>query len=298
MNQTSNTSPAMIEFSDVSKVFFNGQYGLKNISFTIDPGELVLLVGHTGSGKTTIMRLLTKEYLPTSGEITFDSTPLSKIKSSQVHHLRRRIGVVFQDYKLLPEYNVWENISLPLSIVGKKTEEIEKRVSDLLKLIHLEDKADLFPSELSGGEAQRVSIARALATAPPVLFADEPTGNLDPETSKTIVRLLTKINEMGTTILIATHDVVVFEALKNVRHIRLEKGELLEDSGAKKRKKIVKETEEVDEEIEESIEKLDGMPESDEIEEKVENLDDDDSDEDEIEKKLSTKKPVRHGGKK
>jgi cell division transport system ATP-binding protein len=273
MNQITHTSPAMITFSNVSKVFFNGQYGLKDISFSIDPGEFVLLTGQTGSGKTTIMRLLTKEYLPTGGEITFDSTPLSKIKKSQVHHLRRRIGVVFQDYKLLPEYNVWENISLPLLIVGKKNDEVEKRVTDLLKLIHLEDKADLFPNELSGGEAQRVSIARALATAPPVLFADEPTGNLDPETSKNIVRLLKKINEMGTTILLATHDVIVFEALKDIRNLVLENGELKKDSGLKKTKK---EEPTVEEEV---------------IEETVENLDDTDNDkEDEIENKLPKKK--------
>lgn len=235
----------MIRFSDVSKVFFNGQYGLKNVSFKIEPGEMVLLTGHTGSGKTTIMRLLTKEYEPSEGDITFDDTLLSKIKRSQVHHLRRRIGVVFQDYRLLPEYNVWENIALPLSIIGKKNSEIEKRVSDLLKLIHLEDKANLFPNELSGGEAQRVSIARALAIAPPVLFADEPTGNLDPETSLAIVRLLKKIKELGTTVLIATHDVIVFEALKDIRHLIMEKGQLIKDTGAKeerteKREKVEK----------------------------------------------------------
>ncbi len=274
----------MITFSDVSKVFFNGQYGLKDLSFSIDPGEFVLLTGQTGSGKTTIMRLLTKEYLPTAGEITFDGTQLSKIKKSQVHHLRRRIGVVFQDYKLLPEYNVWENISLPLLIVGKKNDEVEKRVTDLLKLIHLEDKADLFPNELSGGEAQRVSIARALATAPAVLFADEPTGNLDPETSKLIIRLLKKINEMGTTILLATHDVIVFEALKDIRNIVLENGELKKDTGAKHTKKeekpIIKEQAEVEVKKEEEV-----------IEETVENLDDDSDDkDDEIESKLPKKK--------
>lgn len=220
----------MITFSDVTKVFFNGQHGLENVSFVVDPGELVMITGHTGSGKTTLMRLLTKECEPTQGEIVFDGSPLSKIRRSQAHHLRRRIGVVFQDYRLLPEYNTWENIALPLSIIGKKNAEIEQRVSDLLKLIHLEDKADLFPSELSGGEAQRVSIARALAIAPPVLFADEPTGNLDPDTSKEIIRLLKKINELGTTVLLATHDVIVMELLKNARHLVLEKGRLIKDS--------------------------------------------------------------------
>jgi cell division transport system ATP-binding protein len=262
----------MITFSDVSKIFFNGQHGLENVSFTVEPGELVFITGHTGSGKTTLMRLLTKEYNPTSGEIIFDNIPLSKIKPSKVHELRRRIGVVFQDYRLLPEFNVWENIALPLSIIGKKSAEIEQRVTDLLKLVHLEDKANLFPSELSGGEAQRISIARALATAPPVLFADEPTGNLDPETSKAIIKLLKKINEMGTTVLLATHDVVVFEALEGMRHLVLEGGKLIKDTAAK----LSKGVEKIEENLEKEVQKVEASAEEILKEhETVENLDDD-----------------------
>lgn len=220
----------MIVFSEVSKVFFNGQYGLQSVSFSIDPGEMVLITGPSGSGKTTLMRLLTKEYPPTSGDITFEDTPLSSIKNSQAHHHRRRIGVVFQDYRLLPELNAWENIALPLSIIGKPQAEIEHRVTDLLELVQLPDKADLFPSELSGGEAQRIGIARALATAPKVIFADEPTGNLDLDNSKTVAHLLRKINELGTTVLLATHDVSVIDYFDKARHLQLEKGQIQSDN--------------------------------------------------------------------
>jgi cell division transport system ATP-binding protein len=222
----------MINFISVSKQFGDQSYGLKDISFSVGAGELVLITGPSGSGKTTIMKLLTKEYVPTTGEIEFQGEPLSKIKSGQVHQHRRQIGVVFQDYKLLPEMNVWENIALSLNIIGKPEAEIESRVTDLLQLIQLTDKAFLFPTQLSGGEAQRVSIARALAAAPAVIFADEPTGNLDPETSTAIARLLHKINELGTTILLATHDQGVVQVLNKHRMIRLEKGKLVHDSHA------------------------------------------------------------------
>lgn len=221
----------MITFSSVTKQFGDETLALKNISFAIDPGELVIITGHSGSGKTTLMRLLTKEYQPTEGEIIFDGVSLSTIKPNKVHHHRRKIGVVFQDYKLLPELNVWENIALALNIIGKPQAETEARVSDLLRLVGLVDKAFLFPTQLSGGEAQRVSIARALATGPSVIFADEPTGNLDPETSSSIARLLKKINSLGTVVMIATHDSGVLETLKGERHLVLDKGMLVRDSG-------------------------------------------------------------------
>jgi cell division transport system ATP-binding protein len=176
------------------------------------------------------MKLLTMEYEPTAGEITFFDTPLTQIPRNKVYQHRRQIGVVFQDYKLLPEYNVWENIALPLFISGKPLPEIESRVTDLLKLVNITDKAYLFPNQLSGGEAQRVSIARALATGPSVIFADEPTGNLDPETSLGIARLLKTINDLGTTVLFATHDLGVLGALEGERHIELTKGVLTKDN--------------------------------------------------------------------
>lgn len=223
----------MIIFNKVSKRFGDTS-ALENIDFSVNPGELVMITGHSGSGKTTLMRLLTKEYSPSAGDIIFDDTPLSKIGQGKVHHHRRKIGVVFQDYKLLPELNVWENIALALSIIGTHEAEIENRVTDLLDLVKLTDKAFLFPSQLSGGEAQRVSIARALSTAPKIVFADEPTGNLDQETSHSIIELLQKINQLGTTVMITTHNQGVRDILKAARHLELEQGRLKVDSAAKK----------------------------------------------------------------
>lgn len=226
----------MIVFSSVTKQFLPDTYALKDVSFEISPGELVLLTGPSGSGKTTLMRLLTKEYAPTSGEILFHNVNLNDIQNSQIHQHRRKIGVVFQDYKLIPELNVWENIALPLSIIGKSEAEIEERVTDLLELVFLADKALHFPKQLSGGEAQRISIARALSTAPAIIFADEPTGNLDKDNSLQIAKLLTKINELGTTIVFATHDHDVLDILNGERHIILEQGQLKSDSANKTKK--------------------------------------------------------------
>jgi len=226
----------MIVFSSVTKEFPDGTVALKDISFNIDEGELVLITGQSGSGKTTLMRLLIREYVPTEGNIEFLEENLSEIRSSQIPHHRRKIGVAFQDYKLLPDLNVWENIALPLYIAGTKEPEIEERVTDLLKLTSLTDKALMFPVQLSGGEAQRVSIARALATGPKIIFADEPTGNLDPQNSLSIIKLLQKINELGTTVLLATHDAIVLKSLEDIRKIILKEGELTEDTGADAKK--------------------------------------------------------------
>jgi cell division transport system ATP-binding protein len=223
----------MITFRSVTKKF-GETTALSEVSFRVDKGEMVLITGPSGSGKTSLMRLLIKEYEPTTGEIMFDDEPLAKIGGRALPYHRRRIGVVFQDYKLLPELNIWENIALPLSIIGKSQAETESRVTDLLKLIGLTSKAALFPSQLSGGEAQRVSIARALATGPSVIFADEPTGNLDPETSLSIARLLRQINRLGTTLLLATHDGAVLSLLADERRIALHKGTLADDTHPKK----------------------------------------------------------------
>lgn len=222
-----------IIFDAVTKQFGPDSMALAAVSFVIDAGELVLITGPSGSGKTTLMRLLIREYTPESGEVYWGDQALSELRSGQVPYHRRQIGVVFQDYKLLPELNIWENIALPLSIIGKDQEETESRVTDLLKLVGLVDKAYAFPSQLSGGEAQRVSIARALATGPSVIFADEPTGNLDPVASLEIVRLLRQINKLGTTVILATHDSVVLEFLKDERRIALAKGNLEKDSAPK-----------------------------------------------------------------
>lgn len=223
----------MILFRNVTKQF-DDTFALKELDFTIEPGELVMITGPSGSGKTTLMRLLTREYKTSSGEIIFDTVPLNSIRSSRVHHHRRKIGVIFQDYKLLQDLNVWENIALALSIIGTKDSEIERRVTDLLELVSLTDKAFHFPVQLSGGEAQRVSIARALSTAPKVIFADEPTGNLDPTASKNVISLLKKINSLGTTVLITTHNTDVKKWLGEVRHLHIEKGALVHDTKASK----------------------------------------------------------------
>lgn len=220
----------MITFSAVTKRFGDGTVALDSISFHIESGELVVITGPSGSGKTTLMRLLIRDFLPTEGSIFYKGESIVDMRDSQVPFHRRKIGVVFQDYRLLSELNVWENIALPLSILGKSESEIESRVTDLLNLVSLTDRALVFPKQLSGGEAQRVSIARALATGPNLIFADEPTGNLDKKASLSIIKLLQQISALGTTVLVATHDVTLLDYLENERQIDLDHGKLAHDS--------------------------------------------------------------------
>jgi len=252
----------MLVFQSVTKSFPNGQSALTNINFEIPKSDFAFITGPSGAGKTTLMRLITKATEPTTGQITFNNQALNNLKNNQLWQHRRQVGVVFQDYKLLPELNAWENIALSLEILGQKQAEIDKRVSDLLKLVELSAKAELFPSQLSGGEAQRVSIARALASAPFIIFADEPTGNLDPQSSLHIVNLLKKINELGTTILMATHDQTLLDSFKNERRLHLEKGKLVSDTGKKTKPKKANQLPEdkIDQvsetEIKQSIEKV------------------------------------------
>ena len=223
----------MIQFVNVTKSFPTGNVALDDVSFDVDPGEFVFIVGESGAGKTTLMRLLTKDMDPSQGEVFVEGKNLSKLKHRDVPQLRRNVAVVFQDYKLLPEKTVAENIALALDIIGKGEKEIVSRIDDLLKLVGLEDKKLFFPRQLSGGEAQKVSIARALAIGPKVLFADEPTGNLDHESAMMIAKLLEKIHELGTTILMATHNLDIVKALKK-REIHLHKGKLIKDTKKKK----------------------------------------------------------------
>jgi len=226
----------MLKFVNVSKRFL-GQLALDQINLDIDKGEIVLIKGPSGSGKTTLLKLLLKEHNPDEGEIWWQDVPLQKIKGSKIPQHRRKIGAVFQDYKLLPEMNVWENIALALSILGKSDKEIAQRVTDLLNLVGLPEKAYHFPHQLSGGEAQRIAIARALSTGPELIFADEPTGNLDAKTATSIAKLLQKINQLGTTVLITSHDEVIEKLLQAARQVELDKGKLVKDTGVKKQKK-------------------------------------------------------------
>lgn len=232
----------MIQFAQVTKSYPSGDVVLDNISFDITPGEFILVTGKSGAGKTTLGRLLIRDLVPTSGTITIDGEDLSKIKSSLIPILRRKIGFIFQDYKIIPDKTIAENIAIALEIAGYKQKEIPDRITHLLEIVAIPHKAHLFPSQLSGGEVQRASIARAIAAEPPILFADEPTGNLDRDTSVGIFELLRKINQSGTTIIMATHDITLIQ-LHPDRHIHLENGKIVKDIKTKeisKTKKIKK----------------------------------------------------------
>ena len=229
----------MFKFDKVSK-FFNDdeKIAVQDISFQVDDGEFVFLTGQSGSGKTTLLRLLLREYKPTEGDIFFNDYNLRKISRRKVSKLRRQIGVVFQDYQLLDDLNVYENIALPLIIAKQSRKEIRSRIGELLKLLGLTGYEKAFPSELSGGEAQRISLARALATAPKVIYADEPTGNLDHQNAFDIINLLKSVNQYGTTVIVATHNLEFVRQFPESRQLVLEKGRLIKDSKAPTMKKI------------------------------------------------------------
>lgn len=219
----------MLRFDNVTHQFGNGKVALKDVAFKVEPSEFLFLVGPSGAGKTTILRLLLRELMPTKGKIFLKGEDLSNIKQSNIFHLRRRIGAAFQDFKLLEDKTIFENVSLALNILGKKEKEIKEAVEQVLNLVGLEEQGPLFPTQLSGGELQRTVIARALITGPEVLFADEPTGNLDPETAWQIASLLKEINKNGTTVLVATHNTDIVDSLED-RVIRFKKGIIVEDS--------------------------------------------------------------------
>ncbi len=219
----------MVRFKNVSKVFEDtGDTALDNVSFTIPRGDFVFLIGATGAGKTTISRLILKDELPDEGEIFVGGKNLDDLKRRDVPYLRREIGVVFQDYKLLGTKTVFENVAFAMEIAGVPARNIEHMVPQILSLVGLEDKADCMPNQLSGGERQRVAMARAMANNPPLLIADEPTGNLDPDTSLEIMRLFERFNNLGTTVMIATHDKTIVDRMKK-RVIELQNGKLIRD---------------------------------------------------------------------
>ena len=222
---------AIIDFRNVSKRYSSGDVGLDGVSFAVEPGEFVFLVGASGSGKSTTMRLLIKETELTGGEIKVAGRDLSSISRRRVPYYRRNLGVVFQDYKLLPNRTVYDNVAYALQVTGGTRREIREKVPDILRLTGLSLKLHSYPDQLSGGEQQRVSVARAFVNHPPLLLADEPTGNLDPETSIGIMQLLYRINRTGTTVVVATHDVAMVDRMRR-RVIELADGRVVRDERA------------------------------------------------------------------
>lgn len=218
----------MIRFQNISKLYNSHFYALKDISFEIKPKEFVSVVGRSGAGKSTLLKLLIVEEKPTEGKIYFDKQDIHRMKSREIPVLRRRIGTVFQDFKLLSNKTAFENVAFALEVLGKTQAEIKRDVSSVLELVGLKERMNNFPRELSGGEKQRVALARALVHRPDVIVADEPTGNLDPINTWDIIRLLIKINELGTTIILATHDREIINALSR-RVVSLEGGKIIAD---------------------------------------------------------------------
>lgn len=216
-----------IRFENVSKKFVT-HYAVSDIDLEIKSGEFVFLVGPSGAGKSTLLRLLAKEYTPTTGKVMVDNIDITKLKSKDVMYYRRKIGFVFQDFKLLEDRTVFENVALALEVRGISEAEIKKEVERILKLFEIWNRQNAFPGQLSGGEAQRTAIARAMIGKPDILLADEPTGDLDPETSWGVIQLLNEINSWGTTILMATHNAEIVNTLKR-RVVSLKNGKITKD---------------------------------------------------------------------
>lgn len=218
----------MIKFVNVSKVYPNGAVALEDINLEIEKGELVTLVGPSGAGKTTLTKLILSEEEPTEGTVLFENLSLDMFSDSELTKLRRRVGVVFQDFRLLRNKTAYENIAFAMEAAGKTDEEILSDVPHVLQLVDLQDRMFHFPRQLSGGEKQRLAIARAIINQPDIIIADEPTGNLDAKNTKEVIHILRKINDLGTTVLIATHDVDVIKAVGN-RIITIERGRIVND---------------------------------------------------------------------
>ena len=223
----------MIKFTKVDKVYKDGQKSLCNINLGIHQGEFVFLVGHSGAGKSTMLKLLLREELVTSGRLTVLGQDISKINDNNIHLLRRRIGVIFQDFRLLKEKTAYENVELAMRVVGASPKDIKPRVLNVLKQVGLLDKANRYPSQLSGGECQRVAIARAIANKPSIIIADECTGNLDINNSIEIVNILDEINKNGTTVIMATHDIELLKIFKK-RTVELKNGQVTRDTKGEK----------------------------------------------------------------
>ncbi|KPJ55448.1 cell division ATP-binding protein FtsE [Parcubacteria bacterium DG_74_2] len=219
----------MISFQDVTKIYPSPQVtALKNISFNVEKGEFVSIIGKSGAGKTTLFKLLLAEEMPTKGALFFKEVNIPEIDNSNLYKLRQQIGVVFQDYRLIPSKTAYENIAYALEVIGADDEEIKRDVSKVLEITNLTERAQNFPNELSCGEKQRVAIGRALIHRPDIIIADEPTGNLDPLNTQEVIQTLVKINELGTTVMLATHNKEIINILGR-RVITLEQGEIIRD---------------------------------------------------------------------
>lgn len=218
----------VIKFEEVSKKFNPNITALEDVNLKIQGGEFIFIVGPSGAGKSTLLRLLAREYLPSSGNILVDDHNISKLKGKYILEYRRRIGYVFQDFKLLDDRTVFENVALSLEVRGFSEDEIKKEVDRILKLFEIYDRRNLFPVQLSGGEGQRTAIARAIISKPDLLIADEPTGDLDPQTAWGVIQLLNEINSWGTTVLMATHNAEIVNSLKR-RVINVRGGKIVKD---------------------------------------------------------------------
>lgn len=218
----------MVQFQDVTKAYPNGVVALRAVSLSIDPGEFVFIVGPTGTGKSTLLKLIYREDLPTGGSVFVAGRDVTALAHRGVARLRRGLGVVFQDFKLLPSRTVFENVAFALRVIGTPRPEIRPRVMRALELVGLADRAQAMPLELSGGEQQRVSIARAIVNNPPLLLADEPTGNLDPNSSWEIMQVLSRINLRGTTVIMTTHNKTIVDILRR-RVVQLAGGQVIRD---------------------------------------------------------------------
>lgn len=218
----------MISLRSVSLVYPNGVHALDNVNLEIAKGEFVFLVGHSGTGKSSLLRLLYREARPTSGEITLDGIRVDRLRRARIPALRRHLGVVFQDFKLLVDKTVWENVAFAMQVTGAHTRDVKRQVPRVLDLVGLSHKSRMYPNELSGGEQQRSAIARALVNNPKILLCDEPTGNLDPSTTSEIMELLQRINLKGTTVVVATHNQAVVDRMRR-RVVRLDDGRISTD---------------------------------------------------------------------
>lgn len=238
----------MILFRNVTKIYKNGTKALDNINIRINDGEFVFITGQSGAGKSTMIHLLTCEDAPTEGKLIVDGTDLKSLSRRQIPKYRRKIGVVFQDFRLIPTMTVYDNIAFAMRVVGRGRSEIKRRVASALELVGLTHKASVYPEQLSGGEQQRIALARAIINSPSLIIADEPTGNVDPQMSLEIMKLLSTINKNGISVLVVTHEHALVEAFSK-REIRLDNGTVLYDT-AKTHKDAVTEEAETDTENE------------------------------------------------